>query len=1234
MKNTLRFYKCLLTITLCFGFVELSRADQIAGQSGFAKTVTVTNKDHAKTVGFESVPAGKLDSLSLECGVWTAEENHATIHSAHQRNGKNSLRLLGGRSRQVEWSVAPDFLPDNEAPLKLDFWFERWTQREPFEFKVEVSVGKVWRTIHHDKSKAVVGSFKNHLSLSLPTKVSDSNVAAMKIRFSATTPVNAGVMIDDIRIIPETPMNVISVKCKRFEAPVLLRNEVNVLFDVQVETSGTLDPISLTKLDWQNLTVMGEGKKLEAVIAGIDVFGNGLIGSLPSRNLDALKKDASLFGSALANETMIGGSYELRPGINHIFISARLNDAADIDGELLIQPVSATIAGKTYSLKTKALHSPFRLGVALRKAGDDKSSAYRIPGLATSKKGTLLAVYDIRRRGGRDLPGDVDVGMSRSIDGGKTWSPMTVIMDMGDDPKWYYDGVGDPAILVDQSTGTIWCAATWSHGNRSWNGSGPGLKPEDTGQLMLVKSDDDGLTWSKPINITSQVKKPEWCFLLQGPGKGITMRDGTIVFAAQFQDTPENNRLPRSTILYSKDHGETWAVGTGAFDDTTESQVVEIEPGVLMLNCRYNRDSTRVVMTTKDMGKSWQKHATSQRSLIEPRACMGSLINVDAELGKPLSGNLLFSNPDSLRARERIMMKASTDNGKSWPKANRLLIDEGIGAGYSCMTMIDEETVGILYEGNSANLVFQRIKLSELFHEMNAADDSKKREAKAELNQLGLSLPKVFQDHMVMQAGKPLQVFGTSRSCVEVSVTLGGELKSVLANKQGRWRAVFASRRSSFKPISLQVIAENESISLEDILIGDVWLCAGQSNMEWPVSASLNKTIALKNAGQSRIRLCNLVGAARGSGGAYVAGDFEKLHPSRFMNGKWLRATANSVSSFSAVGWYFGRALENGLGASTKESSTPIGLINVAIGGAPTESWIDQESLRSESELKDLVTGDWLENQLLGEFCRTRGHQNLLPGIQAGENVLSDDVGPNHSFKPGFMWAAAIRPLLPFSIRGVLWYQGESNAENLNRVQQHDQLFRLLVEDWRRRWNDKLPFFVVQLPAMKRDFWPHFRESQRKVAAEMEGVECVTTLDTGHRSNVHPPHKKVIGERSAQLAMGKVYGRSRERYSAPAMESTRRTGNAIEMTFGPEGIELISKDGNPLRHFEVAGNDKEFFPAIAKLEKNRVTVSSQNVSRPEHLRYAFVPYPEPPVNLYSKSGYPVSPLVLELSDVK
>jgi sialidase-1 len=240
------------------------------------------------------------------------------------------------------------------------------------------------------------------------------------------------------------------------------------------------------------------------------------------------------------------------------------------------------------------------------------------------------------------------------------------------------------------------------------------MKPHETGQLMLVRSNDDGVTWSKPINITEQIKRPEWCFILQGPGKGITMADGTIVFAAQYQDPPAKRRLPHSTIIFSKDHGKTWHVGTGAFDDTTEAQVAEIEPGVLMLNCRYNRQSRRVVMVTRDMGRTWATHPTNRKALIEPRACMASLISIDGErTGKP-GPRLLFSNPNSLAGRNHITIKSSNDRGLTWPADSQLLLDEWGSAGYSCLSMIDDETVGILYEGSRAHMTFQRVKLSDI----------------------------------------------------------------------------------------------------------------------------------------------------------------------------------------------------------------------------------------------------------------------------------------------------------------------------------------------------------------------------------------------------------------------------------------------------------------------------------------------------------------------------------------
>jgi sialidase-1 len=225
---------------------------------------------------------------------------------------------------------------------------------------------------------------------------------------------------------------------------------------------------------------------------------------------------------------------------------------------------------------------------------------------------------------------------------------------------------------------------------------------------MLVKSDDDGKSWSSPINITHQVKNKDWRLFFNGPGKGITMSDGTLVFPAQFKDA---YGMPFSTLIYSKDKGNSWYSGTGAKSNTTEAQIVELSDGSLMLNMRDNRGGSRSVAITSDLGKTWSEHASSRGSLIEP-VCMASIIN------HPSQKNILFfSNPDSNQARENITIKASRDEGNYWPKEFQLLLDEGKGWGYSCLTVLNENELGILYESSVANMTYQIIPIADVLKE-------------------------------------------------------------------------------------------------------------------------------------------------------------------------------------------------------------------------------------------------------------------------------------------------------------------------------------------------------------------------------------------------------------------------------------------------------------------------------------------------------------------------------------
>lgn len=402
-------------------------------------------------------------------------------------------------------------------------------------------------------------------------------------------------------------------------------------------------------------------------------------------------------------------------GTNYFWVSLQMKRTTPLQETIAADMQYAKINRKNAVIEGDKQTPRRKMAWAVRQAWDDGFAAFRIPGIVTTNKGTLISCYDVRYNSSVDLQEKIDIGISRSTDKGKSWEPMQIAMSMGAHGGLPHaqNGVGDPCILVDEQTNTIWIAAAWCHGmgnQRAWFNSQQGMSPDETGQLLLVKSEDDGKTWSKPINITEQVKDPSWHFLLQGPGRGITMKDGTLVFPIQFIDS---TRVPNAGIMYSKDKGKSWKLHNAARSNTTESQVAEIEPGVLMLNMRDNRGGSRAVSITKDLGMTWEEHPSNRSALPEP-VCMASLIHVDADKNCLGKGLLLFSNPNSTKHRDYITVKASLDGGITWPDEYQLLLDEGTGWGYSCLTMIDEETIGILYESSVAHMTFQVIPLREL----------------------------------------------------------------------------------------------------------------------------------------------------------------------------------------------------------------------------------------------------------------------------------------------------------------------------------------------------------------------------------------------------------------------------------------------------------------------------------------------------------------------------------------
>lgn len=416
----------------------------------------------------------------------------------------------------------------------------------------------------------------------------------------------------------------------------------------------------------------------------------------------------------VAGTTTIPVNIALKQGWNYVWIAASLKENADMDAMPSVEILGVNgNGGKQLPIGTTTGSAAKRIGTALRLAGEDQVHTYRIPGIAQTDKGTLIAVYDNRYKSSRDLPGNIDVGMSRSTDGGRTWEPMKVIMDMGEPHE--NNGIGDPTVLFDPATKTIWVAGIWSKGNRAIAGSEPGLSPDESGQFVLVSSRDDGLTWSEPYNITAQVKNPKWHIYFNGPGSGIVMADGTLVFPSQYWDESKKPGMPHSSIIYSKDHGKTWHSGIGAKRNTTESQVLETTPGTLMLNMRDNRGLFRSVATTTDLGKTWREHPTSYSALPDP-ICMASIIKANVPVKGEMKEVLFFSNVNMSsveHSRKNMTVKASLDLGETWQPAHQLLLDERYCYGYSSLTKIDEKTLGIVYEG-LGDLFFLRIPVASV----------------------------------------------------------------------------------------------------------------------------------------------------------------------------------------------------------------------------------------------------------------------------------------------------------------------------------------------------------------------------------------------------------------------------------------------------------------------------------------------------------------------------------------
>ncbi|NLA15869.1 MAG: sialidase [Bacteroidales bacterium] len=425
-------------------------------------------------------------------------------------------------------------------------------------------------------------------------------------------------------------------------------------------------------------------------------------------------------------------------------IHLTLKDTIELANKIFIEKIKIKTT-KGIIVATPQKQVALRVGIALRQQMQDGVHTSRIPGLTTTKKGTLIALYDARRENAADLQGDIDICINRSTDGGRTWSGIQTVLDMG---SWgglpeRYNGVSDGCILADTNTGTLYVVGLWMHGvldpengkwvenlnknstiwNHQWKsfGSQPGFGVKQSSQFLISKSQDDGLTWSEPMNITQQVKPKHWWLMAPAPGHGITLKDGTLVFPAEGRT---ETGLQISTIIYSKDGGNTWFSGNPAYTNTNECMAIQLSDGSIMLNMRERSNRGRIerngraVAITHDLGTTWIEHPTSRNALIEP-ACMASLHKHSYVDKKGHAQELVFFfNPNSKISRDNFTLKCSLDDAQTWPVVYWTLIDQNKGYGYSCITSIDNETIGILYEGSGADIVFLTVKVDEILNQL------------------------------------------------------------------------------------------------------------------------------------------------------------------------------------------------------------------------------------------------------------------------------------------------------------------------------------------------------------------------------------------------------------------------------------------------------------------------------------------------------------------------------------
>lgn len=501
-----------------------------------------------------------------------------------------------------------------------------------------------------------------------------------------------------------------------------------------------------------------------------------------------------------------------------------------------------------------------------------------------------------------------------------------------------------------------------------------------------------------------------------------------------------------------------------------------------------------------------------------------------------------------------------------------------------------------------------------------------------------LSLPMTYGTSMVLQREIPLKLQGRCFPGTEVTIFLKSTTKrlaqvSSRANDEGVWQAILPPQVSG-GPYELTFCAGEEQITFTDVWVGEVWLCSGQSNMELRVHEIATAGEDMDEAAhRSELHLFNMQSPWDVFNHVWPLAVVDSVDKGLVhMEGHWEHCSSEAVRNFSAIGFHFGKHLADSLGCH-------VGLICNAVGGSTTEGWID--SLTLDREVPDILEGNWFENPFIMEWARVRAKHNLsaiATKAESAQSVQEDERLTNmhaHPYAPTFLFSHAVRPLGAYPIRGVLWYQGESNAE-LPEI--HARLFPALEHSWRKEWDcETLPFYTVQLSSIApRETWPAFRNSQRLLADSLSDTWMVVSSDLGDSLDVHPRRKAPIGHRLALSALHHTYGFTHVLPSGPQPVQTLREGDHIVRVCFAYGNGLKAREGGSWVGFELAGEDGVFYPAEARLPSGytdgkdfgTLLIETPQVPSPKEIRYAWQPFTH--ANLENAAGLPCSTFHMEV----